>query len=220
MVNHDLISSYLDNELTREQEQEFLISLAANEQLHQAFRSELILNRVVRRDEAMTIPPRDMRSTILSTIGLAGAFGAAVTDKVVTSGFASQSVTFFKALVATKVNTLITAAGLSLAAFIGFTTNDVLTEAPVATMPAATTTSAPTEPEVSMPAQAQPESTPASELKAVAEPTVQKEVAVRKSTKSTSTTVEPAGSGEPDASTSLPQDAGARLNMQPRTPKK
>ena len=61
MTHHDLISSYIDNELTAVQEQEFLISLAANDNLRSSFRTELTLKNIVHRDESLITPPRSAK---------------------------------------------------------------------------------------------------------------------------------------------------------------
>src|SRR4051812_25431404 len=77
MTHDERISSYIDNELTPEMEQEFLISLAASDGLRRSFRSELVLQKVLHRDEAVTAPPREMRAAIFATVGLgAAALGA------------------------------------------------------------------------------------------------------------------------------------------------
>ena len=61
MTNHDQISSFIDNELNHDQEQDFLISLASSEGLRKSFRSELVLKNIIHRDEVLTAPSRDLR---------------------------------------------------------------------------------------------------------------------------------------------------------------
>lgn len=131
MGYHDEISSYIDNELSREQEQEFLISLAANENLRKAFRSELVLKNVLHQDERLTAPPREMRGAVLAALGIgvaADALGTAHTTQQVVSASTSPAAptSFFKTLFATKVNTLLTTASLICSATVGFVTHAVV----------------------------------------------------------------------------------------------
>ena len=133
MTHDERISSYIDNELSGEQEQEFLISLAASDGLRKSFRSELILKNVLHRDGAVTEPPRKMRSAIFATLGL-GIAGAATATKAnaaqhsTTVGRAPQaSHSLFKTLFATKVNALVTAAGISISALAGYGVHSIVT---------------------------------------------------------------------------------------------
>src|ERR1043165_882207 len=73
MTQDERISAYIDNELTMDQEQEFLISLAASDGLRKSFRSELVLKKVLHRDESVTNPPRKLRGAIFASLGLAAA---------------------------------------------------------------------------------------------------------------------------------------------------
>jgi len=138
MNHHENISSYIDNELNPEQEQEFLISLAASENLRKAFRSELVLKNVLHQDERLTAPPRDLRAGVFLSLGIADAAMNAVSNP---SSSATQTsaaapatqASFFKTLFATKINTLLTSLTLGASALIGFTTHAVITEqSPVA----------------------------------------------------------------------------------------
>ncbi|MEO6941063.1 MAG: hypothetical protein ABI444_13150 [Candidatus Kapaibacterium sp.] len=134
MEHHELISSYIDNELNHDQEQEFLISLAASEGLRRSFRSELIMRDVLHADEMQTNPPRQMRGAIFATLGLAsGLAGDAIK---VSSNSSVQHASIFRTLFATKVNTLLTAVGVSVSALAGFAVHDVIQ--PVQHTPATT----------------------------------------------------------------------------------
>lgn len=115
MSQHDLISSYIDSELSPEQEQEFLISLAASEQLRRSFRSELVLKNVLHKDETLTAPPRAMRSAIFGAVGLSAADAthiSAPTAAVVQT--------------ASRFSTLFVSASMTVAALLGFTTHALL----------------------------------------------------------------------------------------------
>ncbi len=116
MTHDERISSYIDNEFSAEQEQEFLISLAASEGLRRSFRSELVMKKVLHHDEAAMNPPRKLRGAVFASLGLAGA-GLGV-NKANATQSASRSA--FKAIFATKINTLVTVAGLSLSALAGY----------------------------------------------------------------------------------------------------
>ena len=73
MTHDDRISSYIDNEFSAEQEQEFLISLAASEGLRKSFRSELVLKKVLHHDEAAMNPPRKLGGAVFASLGLGAA---------------------------------------------------------------------------------------------------------------------------------------------------
>ena len=162
MTHDERISSYIDNELNAEQEQEFLISLAASEGLRKSFRSELVLKKVLHHDEVTMNPPHRLRSTVFATIGL-GIAASTASKSSAAPRLAGRS--FVKSLFATKMSTLITAAGISISALAGYGVHS-LTEpaAPVAKaamvqarnpggIPApATTVSTVTEPAVAAPA--------------------------------------------------------------------
>jgi negative regulator of sigma E activity len=128
MTHDERISSYIDNELSSEQEQEFLISLASSDGLRKSFRSELVLKNVLHRDGAVTEPPREMRSAIFATLGLGIATGGITATKANAAArpaVASHSV--FKTLFATKVNALIIAAGISISALAGYGVHSIVT---------------------------------------------------------------------------------------------
>jgi hypothetical protein len=153
MTHHDLISSYIDNELTTAQEQEFLISLAANDNLRSSFRTELTLKNIVHRDESLITPPRALRASVFAAVGLSAAaapeVAQAATQAVApstqasTSTVASQSSTFFKTLFATKMNALFTTLSLSVATLVGFVGHDVIVEEPAATQTVQTNNTTP-----------------------------------------------------------------------------
>ena len=133
MTHDERISSYIDNELSGDQEQEFLISLAASDALRKSFRSELVLKKVLHRDEMATNPPRRMRGAVFAAVGLASATAGAglvtSTAKASQAASASASVTassVIKSLFATKLSTLITAAGISLSAVAGYGVHEVV----------------------------------------------------------------------------------------------
>ena len=117
MTQHDNISSYIDNELSHEQEQDFLISLASSEALRKSFRSELVLKSIVHRDDALTAPSRDMRPALLATLGIATVAGVTETANAATVA-AKSSV--LKTLFATKLNAIITASLVSVSALGGY----------------------------------------------------------------------------------------------------
>src|SRR3954470_16450821 len=112
MTQDERISAYIDNELSLEQEQEFLISLAASDGLRKSFRSELVLKKVLHRDEAVTNPPRKLRGAVFATLGLAeaseltasNANAASANSGVASHSGAMASKGFMKALFATKMN--------------------------------------------------------------------------------------------------------------------
>src|SRR5881227_3753218 len=118
MTQDERISAYIDNELTTDQEQEFLISLAASDGLRKSFRSELVLKKVLHRDESVTNPPRKMRTAVFATLGLAAADLAAPKADAAPHG-AMASKGLMKTLFATKMNALVTAAGISVSALAG-----------------------------------------------------------------------------------------------------
>src|SRR5580704_2985487 len=102
MTHDERISSYIDNEFSSEQEQEFLISLAASEGLRKSFRSELVLKKVLHRDVATVNPPRKLRGAVFASLGLGGA--GITMNKANATQSASRGM--LKALFATKLNTL------------------------------------------------------------------------------------------------------------------
>jgi hypothetical protein len=140
MTHHDLISGYIDNELSAVQEQEFLISLAANDNLRNSFRTELTLKNIVHRDESLITPPRALRASVFAAVGMSAAAApeaahaaeASAAPSSSTSTLATQSSSFFKTLFATKVNALFTTLSLSVATLVGFVGNDLIKNEPVA----------------------------------------------------------------------------------------
>lgn len=116
MTQHDKISAFIDNELSQDAEQDFLISLASNEGVRKAFRSELILKNVIHQDERATRPKREMRGVIFGAIGastlVASESGAAATG--------------LKAFFAGKVNALLTAGIITVSAAGGYVANEVI----------------------------------------------------------------------------------------------
>ena len=126
MTQDERISAYIDNELSAEQEQEFLISLAASNGLRKSFRSELVLKNVLHRDGAVTNPPGNMRSAVFAALGLGMATGVSTkADAAQKANSASQSL--LKTFFATKISTLVTAAGISVSALAGYGVHSVLT---------------------------------------------------------------------------------------------
>lgn len=157
MTHHDLISGYIDNELSAVQEQEFLISLAANDNLRNSFRTELTLKNIVHRDESLITPPRALRASVLTAVGLSAAAAPEAAQAAASSSSAStlatQSSSFFKTLFATKVNALFTTVSLSLATLVGFVGNDLITEEPIAAPTVQSSEATPAQERVSVPAE-------------------------------------------------------------------
>lgn len=130
MTHDERISSYIDNELSAEQEQEFLISLAASDGLRKSFRSELVLKKVLHHDEAATNPPRNLRSAVFTTLGLGlGASALSVNKANAASSAATRGLV--KSLFATKMSALITVAGISASALAGYGVRSIITTTPV-----------------------------------------------------------------------------------------
>jgi negative regulator of sigma E activity len=119
MTQHDKISAFIDNELTHEAEQDFLISLASNDGVRKAFRSELVLKNVIHQDELVTVPNRDMRGAILATVGI-GVATAVATETADAAVAVKASATGLKALFATKLNAIITAGLITASAAGGY----------------------------------------------------------------------------------------------------
>jgi hypothetical protein len=117
MTHDERISSYIDNEFSTEQEQEFLISLAASEGLRKSFRSELVLKKVLHHDEASVNPPRKLRGAVFASLGLAGA-GLSLNKANATQTAVSRGM--LKTFFATKMSTLVTVAALSVSALAGY----------------------------------------------------------------------------------------------------
>jgi hypothetical protein len=121
MTLHDQISSFIDNELSHEQEQDFLISLASNEGTRKSFRSELVLKNIIHRDEVLTSPSRDLRPAVLATIGITAAAAAtAESANAATVAATTAKTSALKALFATKLNALVTSSMIVASALGGY----------------------------------------------------------------------------------------------------
>jgi len=66
MNTADLITAYLNNEMTPEQERQFLLSVAASDQLRLALKSHVMLDRIVLREAQEIQVPVALRSAILA----------------------------------------------------------------------------------------------------------------------------------------------------------
>jgi negative regulator of sigma E activity len=154
MTNDERISAYIDNELTADQEQELLISLAASDTLRKSFRSELVLKKVLRADERAVNPPRHLRTAVFAAIGLGAAVAATAEAEAATVPSAAASADagsapthgLLKTLFASKVNALLTAGGLTVAGLAGYGVHTLTVPAPApheVVIPATTSTSAP-----------------------------------------------------------------------------
>lgn len=173
MTNDDRISAYIDNELTTEQEQELLISLAANDSLRKSFRSELVLKKVVHADERGINPPRYLRAAVFAAIGLGVATAATAEAQAATVQTApAASVTasapthgLLKTLFASKLNALLTAAGLTVAGVTGYGVHTLVNPSAHQEILAPTTTTAPMTPmqTTETPSNTMQQPTPASE---------------------------------------------------------
>lgn len=73
MNTHDPINAYLSNEMTPDQERQFLISVAASDSLRRALKSEVMIERIITREEREMAVPHTLRSAILAEAGLAAA---------------------------------------------------------------------------------------------------------------------------------------------------
>ena len=130
MTQHDQISAYIDNELSGEQEQNFLISLASSDGLRKSFRSELVLKNVIHRDEVLTSPSRDMRGAVLTTLGIVGASALAAESADAAPVVSATKATFMKTLFASKLNALVTASMITASALGGYVVHSVIAEKP------------------------------------------------------------------------------------------
>jgi|GEM_PF-2898744 len=66
MKTGDLITSYLDNEMSPEQEREFLLSVAASDSLRLALKSHVMLDRIVTRQAQQVQVPGAIRDNIFA----------------------------------------------------------------------------------------------------------------------------------------------------------
>ncbi len=130
MTPHDQISAYIDNELSGEQEQNFLISLASSDGLRKSFRSELVLKNVIHRDEVLTSPSRDMRGAVLTTLGIVGVSALASETADAATAVSATKATFMKTLFASKLNALVTASMITASALGGYAVHSVIAEKP------------------------------------------------------------------------------------------
>jgi negative regulator of sigma E activity len=128
MTQHDQISAYIDNELTGEQEQDFLISLASSDALRKSFRSELVLKNVIHRDEVLTTPSRNMRGAVLATLGVSTVAIASETADAATSVAPAAKASILKTMFASKMSALITASMVTASALGGYGIHSVITE--------------------------------------------------------------------------------------------
>ncbi|HWF44932.1 MAG TPA: hypothetical protein VG537_09850 [Candidatus Kapabacteria bacterium] len=130
MTHDERISAYIDNELSTEQEQEFLISLAASDGLRKSFRSELVMKNVLHRDEMVTNPPREMRAALFATLGIgAAAATASKADAAQSASNAGHSIashSLIKTFFATKMSALVTAVGISISALAGYGVHSIV----------------------------------------------------------------------------------------------
>jgi hypothetical protein len=195
-----LISSYVDNGLSREAEQDFLIKLAANDNLRNSFRTEMVLKEVVRRDESLITPPRALRASVFAAVGLAASEASASQPEAAVA--ASQSPSFFKTLFATKFNTAMTTIGLSVATLAGYVGHGMMNKpaaAPIEAVQPATIQ------QESAPAFAEPKATEV--VKANEEKQVVQERVAQKAVKSTTSSAPAIKTAEP-LPNSIPSDAG------------
>jgi hypothetical protein len=125
MTYHDKISAFIDNELSHDAEQDFLISLASNESVRRAFRSELVMKNVIHDDELATQPKRDLRGALLGTLGIGTA--TAVAEEA--SAAASAVPSLWHSVVASKINALFVAGIVTVSAVTGYVTHEVLSPA-------------------------------------------------------------------------------------------
>src|SRR5687767_9082417 len=118
MTYHDKISAFIDNELTHDAEQDFLISLASNESVRRAFRSELVMKNVIHQDELATQPKRDLRGVLLGTLGIGTA--TAVAEEA--SAAATVVPSLWQSVVVSKINALFVAGIVTVSAATGYVT--------------------------------------------------------------------------------------------------
>src|SRR5579872_5033360 len=139
MTQHNQISAYIDGELSAEQEQDFLISLASSDGLRKSFRSELVLKNVIHRDEILTTPSRSMRGAILATLGITGAAAlASESAEAATSAVPAAKTTLLKTFFASKMSALVTASVVTASALGGYGIHSIISEKaaqPVITVP-------------------------------------------------------------------------------------
>lgn len=189
MTHQDQISSYFDGGLSMEQEQEFLISLAASEGLRKTFRSDLVLQGLVHQDELRIAPPREMRAAVFAAIGLglgataltssrAEAAGSATTAPKSPAPAPTTPMTFIRGLVGTKVNAIITAGGVFLSGLAGYAVHDMVSHP--ATPVTVTTPISVSQEAVQQPVFQSPNAVPAPTV--AAKPTVAKHHATKRAT--------------------------------------
>ncbi|HVZ37675.1 MAG TPA: hypothetical protein VHI13_00200 [Candidatus Kapabacteria bacterium] len=76
MKTADLITSYLNNEMSPDQERQFLISVASSDSLRLALKSHVMLDRIIIGQVQHTHVPEAVRSTIFANASAAVAGGA------------------------------------------------------------------------------------------------------------------------------------------------
>jgi negative regulator of sigma E activity len=129
MTQHDQISAYIDGELSPEQEQDFLISLASSDGLRKSFRSELVMKNVIHRDEVLTSPSRKMRGAVLTTLGITGTAAlASESAEAATTVLPAAKATFIKTLFASKMGALVTASVVTASALGGYGLHSIVSE--------------------------------------------------------------------------------------------
>jgi len=69
MTTYDPINAYLSNEMTPDQERQFLISVASSDNLRRALKSEVMIERIITRDEREMAVPHTLRAAILAEAG-------------------------------------------------------------------------------------------------------------------------------------------------------
>jgi hypothetical protein len=96
--NEALISRYFDRQMSSSEEQNFLISLAASNELRLAFRGQLELMKAIRDDKHEMRPIGEVRSRTLATLGLSAAATAPFLEHaLINNGSAAAKATTAKA---------------------------------------------------------------------------------------------------------------------------
>jgi hypothetical protein len=116
MTHDERISSYIDNELSSEQEQEFLISLAASDGLRKSFRSELVMKNIMHKSEPM--PPRRMRGVVFAAVGIGAA--STIAGEHTATAATKSTASLVKSMFATKIGAIVTASVVGTSAIVGY----------------------------------------------------------------------------------------------------
>jgi hypothetical protein len=91
--DEEQLQQYFERQMTGAQEQNFLINVAARDDMRLAFRSQLELLKAVREDKDASGSPTFIRTKTLSALGLGGALvPSSLKEKEVEASFASPSV--------------------------------------------------------------------------------------------------------------------------------